>query len=195
MTTRTAILTLIAALLACDTLEAQRRRRGPRFIEPIPSWGVEASFRVSVLKDDAVSYVGARVGRQLDSKFNIGIGGSMLLTPMAESFRIDGYERVTSLVYIGPSIELRDSLRGPVRFLLRVGSVVGLAGFSESSDGVEKSGMSFMYGVEPEAGITARVSRVLQLNVTVGVLLGWRAVGGREIVSGPTASFGVRLVR
>src|SRR5688500_7439168 len=175
---RVFIASLVVLLISCAELDAQRGRR-VRWVEPIPSWGIESSIRVSLLKDDPVSYVGARVGRQFDASFNAGVGGSMMLTNSAESFTSDGFERVTSLVYIGPSIELRDSLRGPVRFLLRTTALAGLVGFDESSAGSTRSGTSFMYGFEPEVGINVRAARQLQVNATVGGLFAWRVDGGR----------------
>ena len=194
MTPRLTI-SLLLLVLASMPLDAQRRRRGPRWVEPVPSWGLEASLRASILKDDAVTYVGARVGRQLTSAFNLGVGGSMMLTNSAESLTADAVDRVTSLVYLGPSIELRDSLRGPVRFLFRTTAAAGLVGFEESSGSAHRDALSLLLGLEQEAGINVRITRALQMSATVGALFAWRVDGGREIVSGPTASFGLRLVR
>ena len=142
-----------------------------------------------------MTVVGARVGRQLDETVNIGAGGMLMLSSSAETQHADGFARVTSLLYLGPSIELRDSLRGRVGFLLRATVAGGVAGIEESTAGSVDAGSAFLVGVAPEAGVLVRVSRILQLTGTIGMFHGWRLDGGTSIITGPMASAGVRLIR
>ncbi|MBC8145391.1 MAG: hypothetical protein H7X80_07380 [bacterium] len=187
-----AILIVILFALANAPLDAQRgRRRG----EPIPSWSIEPIMRASIIKDDAVTLAGGRVARQMDSTLNLGVAGATMLTGSAETQRVDGFERITSMLYLGPSIELRDSLRGPSRFIVRATGLVGLAGFEEQTNDVINDGSTFFGGVEADVGILVRLTRALQISATAGVLYGWRVDGGPAIISGPSAAFGIRFVR
>lgn len=185
---------LLLLLIAVAPLDAQRRR-GRRWVEPIPAWSIDAHIRYSVLLDDAAFFIGGRAGRQLDTTLNVGVGGSLLYSESAETRTEAGFERITSLLYLGPSLELRDSLRGPVRLLYRASVVGGLAGFEREQHGVRSDGRALLAGIEPELGIQFRLARSLQLTMTVGALCAWRLDDGTRILSGPIATTGVRFVR
>jgi hypothetical protein len=192
MAPRAALLLVIAFAMIAAPLEAQRRRS---WTEPIPSWGIEPMVRYSIMKDDPVLLAGGRVGRQLDSTLYLGLVGAMLLSESAETQSVRGFDRVTSLLYFGPSLELRDSVHGPLRFILRASAVAGLAGYEREADGVRSDGTTFIVGVEPEVGISIRMTRALQYSMTAGVLYAVPPGGGDAIVSGPIATMGIRLVR
>jgi hypothetical protein len=183
---------LLILVVASVPLDAQRRSR---WAEPIPSWGVEPMVRLSILKDDPVMLIGARIGRQVDSTLNLGITGTMLWTESAVTLRDDGFDRITSLIFLGPSLELRDSLRGPVRFLARAAGVAGIVGYESERDGVAANGTAFIVGIEPELGVIIRATRGVQFTSTVGMLYGWRLDGEDAIVSGPIATAGIRFIR
>lgn len=186
-----AIAIIVLVALAIVPADAQRRRR---WHEPIPSWSIEPIMRSAIMKDDPVLFAAGRFARQMDSTLNLGIGVAMLISESAETQRADGFERVTSLYYLGPSIELRDSLRGPARFIVRATVVLGSVGFEEAHAGDTSVGTAYVVGGEPEIGILIRLTRFLQLSMTAGVLYGWRFDGGPVVVSGPSMAFGARFV-
>lgn len=182
---------LVLLLISLTPAEAQRRRIR---IEPIPSWGIDGGTRYAVLADDEVSFASARFGRQLDTSLNIGVGASYLLTASAETRTADGFDRYTSLILAGPSLELRDSLRGPVGALLRIGLVGGLLGFEQERGGIRSDGNVIVGGIDPGVGIQVRATRRLQASATFGALCLWRIDDGRAIVAGPIASMAIRVV-
>jgi hypothetical protein len=184
------LITLAALCAASPTASAQRGQ--PQTIAN--HWLVEPSITYTLLENDAVSLAGMRVGKQLSDDFFIG-GSASLLLNTAETFRVNGYDRLNDLLYAGPTIEYSNVFRGRVRYYLGLSLGIGLADYESGADGVVSDRSGMFAAIAPEAGLQLRIGRrrVWQMRLSLGGVVGGIPGSDVTLYTLPAATFGLRF--
>jgi hypothetical protein len=182
----------LAALCAATlTASAQPRQQPPGMAS---RWLVEPSITYTLLENDAVSMAGMRVGKQLSDELFIG-GSASLLLNTAETFRVNGFDRLNDLLYAGPTIEYSNVFRGRVRYYLGLTLGIGLADYETGLDGAVSDRSGMFAAIAPEAGLQLRIGRrrIWQMRMSLGGVVGTIPGSDVTLYTLPAATFGIRF--